>query len=138
MILYHFTPSHCIDGCLNDGLTRGRIPCGIDEIEFLDGWQWLTIESDFDDQPWAEQHALNYDRTAYRITIEVPLTGRPKLHRWIEHGPRLVPDKVYATLCEQREGLRPEDWFIFKGTVRRQWFTRVDAREGVEERTLVV
>lgn len=132
MALYHFTSPGHIDGCLEEGLTKGHVPVRLDPPKLLEGWQWLTEDGSFD-QSWNTMENLDYDRTAYRITIRVPPLANNKLYRWTSVMDRLVEPQARRSLNAKGD---PENWVLFKGVLRPRWFVGVTAKEGYPSRTL--
>lgn len=134
MTLYHFTPQRFIHSVLREGLTKGGVPLSLDPPKLDHRFRWLTQNESFQ-QAWSRVHLFDYDRTAYRITIEIPRFARSKLSRWTQVGPKIGGERMYHDINALNDRTDPENWFLFKGTVRRQWFRAVDAKEGVPEIT---
>jgi hypothetical protein len=126
MTLYHFTSLKHIRGCLAEGLTKGHVPTQLEPPELASGWQWLTTDESFQ-QSWNTMTNLDYDRTAYRITITLPYYAAGKVYRWEKKGPKLCKRSTYETLSSQGD---PENWRLFKGTLHPQWMVDVTAKEG--------
>ena len=125
MTLYHFTSPKHIHGVLRDGLSMGRVLISMDPLRACSGYQWLTTNPDWE-QSWNTMTNLDYDRTAYRLTISIPRIARSKLIKWVPHGKRMVEPHAWRAL--NSDGT-PENWVLFKGVVRRQWFDAVDAKD---------
>lgn len=118
MKLYHFCAAHMVASILKNGLTLGQCtifyPMG---EKLIPKCQWLTSESDPEKQSWATARLIQYSRTAYRLTIEIPYQAQRKLHR--------AADFIMQYPLEARglvigwEG--SENWYIFKGIVPPEW-----------------
>ena len=121
MILYHFTSVHHINGCRAHGLRLGMVPLSLSPPRFLGGYQWLTVSPQWV-QSWCEDRiAVRYDRSAFRITIDVPRSKRQRLLRWTKVCHKLTP--MHADLNAFGD---PENWRLFRGVVRPEWFVTVE------------
>lgn len=83
MILYHFCAAKHIKSILRQGLTKGALaeptPTG---FRIYYGYTWLTVDPDPNKQSWATRNAIKYDRTAWRLTIDMVFhlgTSRPEV-----------------------------------------------------------
>lgn len=124
--LYHFTAARFVHGVLEEGLTKGSIPVRLDPPKVRYGYQWLTRSEEFD-QSWNTMTSLDYDRTAYRLTVEIPSLAQHKLIDWHRHCRRLVPSHVARMLNAKGN---PKDWVLYNGVIQPQWIVGVDAKEG--------
>lgn len=124
MRLYHFTSPRHVRGCLQEGLRKGVILQSDNPPRFKSGWQWLTKNGGFI-QEWAEVDSLPYDRTAYRLTIELPKIAHHKAKKWIDVCHRLTSPEMCRVLNGRG---RPGDWYVFKGLVRPRWIVDVTAK----------
>jgi hypothetical protein len=122
MKLYHFTSSEHVGGCLKEGITKGFLPLFIEgNISLLPNAQWLTSNSEFT-QTWAENSTLPYDRTAFRLKINIPKTSLKQLYKWSDicDGLPLLPD--FNTYGDY------ENWWIFKGRIKPSWIKSVEKK----------
>ena len=117
MILYHFCAAKHIKSILRQGLTKGALaaptPTG---FRIYYGYTWLTVDPDPNKQSWATQNAIKYDRTAWRLTIEIPVTECGKLYS--RFG--------ITTLFPACDGLfrgfaGSENWRVFHGRIPKEW-----------------
>ena len=125
MKLYHFTSPLHVSGCRKEGIIRGSIPIFKNgEYGVLPGWQWLTTNSDFNQQ-WAntEFSTLPYDRTAYRLTVVIPKTAKDRLVKWLD-----ICDKIPIDPAMNAYG-DPENWYVFIGRIKPRWIRQVDGKE---------
>jgi hypothetical protein len=127
MKLYHFCPAHMLDSIKRKGLTLGKYPLmGDGHTTFIDGIQWLTTESDPRKQSWATRSLIRYSRTAYRLTVDIPMSRARKLIRATDFIKNLAP--------EQREPVEAwpgsDDWYIYRGEIRSQWIKKIERMEG--------
>lgn len=125
MRLYHFTAAHLLKPILEEGLTQGVTPAqrGIDTV-CITGTQWLTTRLNFE-QDWYNPRRckLPYDRTAFRLTIEIPLAHRFHLFTWekfylnhmLPHGLTRIP------LAHDSESCNPDWWRVFVGNIHPLW-----------------
>ena len=130
--LYHFTPEHMVRGCLQDGLTRGCIPLSIDPPEFAMGYQWLTSNKAFQ-QSWCQYSSLPYDRSAFRITIKIPKSEKKagRLVKWMDYcRQNLSNEKLQSAASVLNSYGDPENWYLFHGTVKKEWFVKVSRNPG--------
>jgi hypothetical protein len=123
MILYHFTSKHHIESCKREGLTLGLIPfLSNGQIDAIDGHQWLTENLNYD-QAWNSMLAVKYDRTEYRITINIPKKHHGSVLFWLD-------------FCEENPGKfdylntygDPWNWRLFVGRVKPGWFGKIDRK----------
>lgn len=116
--LYHFCAEHMVKPILENGLTLGKCPIMYPVgMELIPKCQWLTSESDPDKQSWATTNAINYSRTAFRLTIAIPQIQKKKLHLardFIAHYPLCA-----RGLVTEWDG--SENWYIFKGIIPPEW-----------------
>lgn len=120
MILYHFCAAKHVRSILREGLTKG----GLSEFSYRTGyclhlgWTWLTTDPDPRNQSWATKNVIKYDRTAYRLTIDIPEMECSRLY-----------DRVGVTLlhpgCDMLFQGFPgsENWRVFHGRIPRAWIT---------------
>jgi len=127
--LYHFTSPRHIHSVLDEGLTMGHIPISLDPPRLRSGYQWLTRDKSFD-QAWNSMTNLDYDRTAYRLTIEIPNIAMGKLIDWTSNYEGLVEPHAWKSL---NAGGHPNQWVLFKGVIRPQWFVDVTAKNDFAE-----
>lgn len=132
MKLYHFTSPVHIKGCLKEGITKGSIPLIIQgKIALATGWQWLTSNPEFK-QEWTngEYSTLPYDRTAFRLTVNIPKTAKDKLFRWMDVCKKL------PIIKEMNDFGDPENWWVFKGRIKPSWIKKVEGKSCKEESRL--
>ncbi|MGL5514278.1 MAG: hypothetical protein ACRDBM_13715 [Sporomusa sp.] len=129
MRLYHFTPAHMIDGIITGGLTKGAMPMlnrfG-EVLGFTSDVQWLTKESDFNKQAWATQNLINYDRTAYRLSVVIPITHYNNLYDMDKFLKYIIHDGTKRMI---RETQGYKDWYVYLGKIPADWI-----KESVKKR----
>jgi hypothetical protein len=128
--LYHFTAEHLIKPILASGLLDGKIPIFTPNGRlalFMGLCQWLTDNGDWDAQTWATKQLISYDRTACRLTIEIPHEEMGQLFRAYDFFKRL-PQGPTQRLLTDWEG--SERWYIFHGTIPPGWIRAVEKRPG--------
>lgn len=118
MILYHFCAAHMVRSILKEGLTKGSFPKLINGVLIIkNDHQWLTAESNPKKQSWATSHLIAYDRTDYRLTINIPDNYRKKL----------IKARDYVlTLPEENHELvfgwdGSDQWYIYLGKIPPKW-----------------
>ncbi len=96
MTLYHFTNGRYIQKIMHEGLTKGTVCLpGKGGFVMRKGYVWLTTDPLKEHQSWATRHLVKYDRTEYRLEIEIPdseageLMNAEKLD-WVFPGARLL------------------------------------------------
>ena len=122
MKLYHFTSTHHVDKCLQEGIKLGSIPVVEDNsFKLISGYQWLTSNPDFK-QEWAntEYSTLPYDRTAHRLTIIIPKTDRKNLYKWQDVCETFNIDEYMNAYGD------PENWYVFEGRIKPSWIRSVE------------
>lgn len=124
MIFYHFTSRVHIGAVAKEGISLGSVPDFVqNKLALRYGWQWVTTNKSFD-QAWhnPKETSLSYDRTEFRITINIPRLHMFKLKPWI---------KVCRSI-NMRENLASygdsENWKVFRGTIPTAWFERIDRK----------
>lgn len=127
MTLYHFCAAHMVRSIMQEGLTMGKFPVLSDKgWSFIEPCQWLSAEPDARKQSWATSYLINYDRTAYRLTVNIPRSYLKKLKK--------ATDFV-KTLSEESRGLvegwdGSEKWYIFKGKIPSAWIVGCKKMKG--------
>lgn len=122
MILYHFTSERHIQRVRNEGITMGVVLTSLNPIAARQGIQWLTSNPDRLQSWKREGSRLPYDRTAFRITVEIPLTDE-RLRRWLTAGPHLCDVDTVSVLNAFGD---PENWWIYFGPIPPTWFRVID------------
>lgn len=117
MILYHFCADRHIKSILRSGLTKG----GLTEITphgFIlhAGWVWLTTDLDAKKQSWATRNAIQYSRTAWRLTVEIP---DDELDRIYDRQRLQMVYPLTAPLFEGWPG--SENWRVYHGRIPREY-----------------
>jgi hypothetical protein len=100
----------------------GMIPLRIDPPKVKNGYQWLTSNPDTD-QSWDRAKNLPYDRTAFRLTVEIPKKHMKKLLKFDEEGEKLIPKKLYEALSGYGD---PENWYMYHGLIPAKWIKKVE------------
>lgn len=126
--LFHFCSEQHVRNILQAGISWGRIPVykenwdGSHAIEFIKGFQWLTDDSDFTRQSWATQHIIEYDRTAFRLTVEIPKKRRKYLIHW-------KSDNSFSNMAEELNKFEGSDhWWIYAGNIKVKWIKEVNRK----------
>lgn len=122
MILYHFCAERHLKSIMTRGLVKGAIaeptPTG---FRIYSGWTWLTLDPDPGRQSWATKNVIKYDRTQYRLTIEIPDAEIGKLFN--RKGiAALLP--ACDLLFDGFSG--SENWRVFHGRIPPEWI--IDSR----------
>ena len=127
MILYHFCAAFMKDSILAEGLTEGAFPHweGTD-LKPIPRCQWLTVDSDPRNQSWATQHVIDYSRTAFRLTINIPNSHHKKLVRALDFIRNMsAEDQQLVT------GWAGGDkWYIYRGNIPPKWIVGCHKIEG--------
>lgn len=120
---YHFTAKRFLPGIQREGLTHGRMLKSISPLTFLESKQWLTKNSDFN-QEWAHgTGALPYKRNEVRLTVSVPISKMQNCKPWTQMQ-FLVP-LVAKDLSAYGD---PENWFIYQGQIKPDWIVKIEER----------
>ena len=133
MRLYHFAPAHMVDGIIAGGLTKGATP-GLNSygglVGFITDTQWLTKESDFNKQAWATQKLIDYDRTAYRLSVVIPITHYNNLYDMDKFLKYIIQDGTKTMI---RETPGNKDWYVYLGKIPADWI-----KESIEKKDKAV
>lgn len=127
MELYHFTASRHLPLIRKQGLTIGGISTFNERSQFVgllrDTYIWLTSDPSFS-QDWENSNKANrlikYDRTDWRITVEVPESGN--LIKWTDCKGSVVNESTFYLLSA---GFRFRDWWLYQGQIPKQWFKEI-------------
>lgn len=117
MILYHFCAAKHIKSILQQGLTKGVLAEPTpDGFRIYYGYTWLTVDPDPGKQSWATRNAIKYDRTAWRLTIEIPDAECSRLYDPLSitaHYPDC--DLLFTGFPGS------ESWRVFRGRIPKEW-----------------
>jgi hypothetical protein len=118
MILYHFCAKQDKDNILKEGITLGQFPqFSNGQYQLIPCCQWLTEESDPKKQSWATQNLIDYSRTAYRLTVNIPGSYHKKLIRAVD----FIKDfsEEAQQIVTGWDG--SEKWHIYQGKIPAKW-----------------
>lgn len=122
IILYHFCAERHIKSIITRGLVKGALaePM-LTGFRIYSGWTWLTLDPDPGRQSWATKNLIKYDRTQYRLTIEIPDAESGKLFD------RKGIAAIYPA-CDLLFNGFPgsENWRVFHGRIPPEWI--IEAR----------
>jgi hypothetical protein len=126
MKLYHFTSNLHLWSVLKNGLISGVIPTNVISgvVSFEINCQWLTKNGCFN-QSWNESTTLSYNRTANRLTIEIPLAYTVNLIKWTDYCKTPTNNAQKETFRILNSDGDPENWYIYKGHIPPEWITEV-------------
>ena len=124
MKFYHFTSKHHVDGCKTTGIIMGMLPLSIEPPKLKNGYQWLTTNPDFD-QSWDRAKNLPYDRTEYRLTIEIPDKHKTKILKFTTDIKKILPKFIYGAMSGYGE---PGNWYVFHGLIPSKWIKKVERK----------
>lgn len=88
------------------------------------GWVWLTCDPDPTHQSWATQNFVQYSRTAWRLTIEIPdlwlknIFDRQQLSEAVPGAEIVFDGYPYS-----------EQWRAFDGRIPREWIKAAEKME---------
>lgn len=121
MKLYHFTADWMLESIKKEGLTKGCIPVSINPLKINPGFQWLTLNKDFN-QSWCEYSTLPYNRNDWRLTIKIPSSKSCNILPWLKFGEKLAGSEMFKTLTEFGD---PENWIVYAGSIKPKWIKKV-------------
>ena len=129
MRIYHFCSARDVKAIRRQGIRLGGVYISktgdAKSVEIYQGYQWLTLDPEKKNQSWATRHFVKYDRTAYRLTVELPddavLYDRDGLEAEIP-GSGILFDGWPGS----------ENWRVYHGWILPEWIT---ACERMEDRT---
>jgi hypothetical protein len=125
MRLYHFTGLPFIQGILEQGIFKGLTPIVLPDnkmLAFLPKTQWLTSNRDYD-QPWTQNSTLPYDRTEFRLSVEIPDNSK-NLVAWAEFKPK-IESYVLPDFDNHEDA---KNWYIYQGNIPRAWIVGVESK----------
>lgn len=118
MTLYHFCAAHMKDDIMRCGLTLGQFPfLSGGEYQLITRCQWLTAEPDSREQSWATQNMIDYSRTAYRLTINIP----DNYHKKIVLATDFVKDMSEESAQIVTGWPGSDKWYIYRGIIPANW-----------------
>lgn len=118
MILYHFCADKHIKKILREGLTNGGVHEPTKTGYLLHtGWMWLTTDPDPKHQSWNAQITIPYNRTEWRIEIEIPDDA---LDRVYDKKRLCILYPNADILFNNWKG--SEHWRAFRGQIPKEWF----------------
>lgn len=117
MIIYHFCAKRDLKSILRTGIYGGMIVEWTDQgYRMQTGWTWLTLDPDPKRQSWATSHIIPYDRTACRLTVDIPEDMLSQLYD------RDGVAEIYPCTVRLFDGWAgSENWRVFDGIVPREW-----------------
>ena len=122
MKLYHFCSDKHIKSIMRQGLNTGAVVEPTDHGYIMhSGYIWLTKDPDPNNQSWATQHIVRYNRVAWRLTIEIPHEEENQIFD------RECLAKVFPGSGPLFDGWAgSENWRVFKGMIPRDWITAAE------------
>lgn len=123
MTFYHFCADKHVKKILRQGLTIGALtePTPQGYIIHI-GWIWLTTDPDPNNQSWNTMNAINYSRTAWRLTVDIPDSERKRIYS------RFGIASVYPACDMLFKGFKgSESWRVYHGMIPKEWI--VGAKE---------
>lgn len=118
MTLYHFCAAHMVQAIRENGLTLGGFPLfEKGKAQFLPNHQWLTVEPDSRKQSWATSNMIDYSRTDYRLTVNIPESRRRKLVRAADFVKDMPEESRF--IVENWDG--SDKWYIYLGKIPAKW-----------------
>ena len=125
MKIYHFCADRLLWRILKDGLTMGGVAVPEKKgFVMYTGWVWLTCDPDPTHQSWATQNFVQYSRTAWRLTIEIPelwlknIFDRQQLSEAVPGAEIVFDGYPYS-----------EQWRAFNGRIPREWIKAAEKME---------
>ena len=120
MKIYHFCSAKHVRPILKQGIrTGGVVLLGKDGYDLRVGWQWLTLDPVRENQSWATRNLVKYDRTAYRLTVELTddsvLYDRDGLEKEIP-GSHVLFDGWPGS----------ENWRVYRGKIPKSWIQTIE------------
>jgi hypothetical protein len=109
------------------GLVLGKFPLiGDGHYTFIQGLQWLTDDPNPAAQSWATSILIPYDRTEYRLTVNVPMNRTRRLHKAKVFAKKL--SEAQREIVEAWAG--SEHWYIYEGSISPKWITMIERTQG--------
>jgi len=123
MLIYHFCSRYHLPSILREGITKGYVLINIEKLLLISGYQWLTINDDFNNQTWSIPTTLPYDRTEFRLTLNIPAQQKKtNLVRWDQISSKLSTDETIKSLNTNRDH---ENWYLYRGLIPSKWIRSV-------------
>lgn len=128
MTLYHFCCARDMRGIKSNGIIKGGVTVWQDTAGTKEGhpvihmgWQWLTLDPEKEHQSWNTHVLLNYDRTEYRWTVEIPEAFETQLYGR-DRMAKAIPGSEAA--FDGWDG--SENWRVYRGPIFRRWLKKLD------------
>ena len=127
MELFHFTASRFIDSIRREGLNKG----GVLELQELGaflhrGFVWLTANESFYTQGWSTMLGLPYDRSEFRMTVDIPDSHADRLTRWLTFCEQGRVNTLTAAIANMAGD--PENWWLYEGAIPPRWIKSFDRK----------
>lgn len=127
MTFYHFTSKFHVQNCLKFGITKGMLPRKTDKGYILHkNIQWLTLDGNPNNQSWATQIIITYNRTEYRLKIKIPKKYRKNIISWKEYS------KNKSEYIDLNQFKGSKNWFLYIGPIPRDWIKKTLRSPGLE------
>jgi hypothetical protein len=112
-----------VGGIQRNGLTLGKFPLlGDGHMSFIDGVQWLTADENPMAQSWATSVLIPYSRTAYRLTVDIPMGRLRKLKTAVAFVKDLpVEQQKIVTAWAGNQ-----NWYIYQGKIPAKWIIKIE------------
>ena len=131
MILYHFCCERDMRGIRNKGIIKGMIAVqarinnhgkpGKFQTYAMAGWQWLTLDGEKEHQSWNTHVLLDYDRTQYRWTVEIPERDETQIY----DKTRL--EALYPWVNILFDGWDgSENWRVYHGPIPKKYLKKLE------------
>ena len=124
--LYHFTCRAWWRLIKSEGINQGEIPLAPDLSLNAPN---LTTDPDPAHQLWAIGSIL--DKRAVRIAVAIPPGHIAALESWRDIIKKRGVEKWWADWLNLEGGGGEASWWAYWGTIRPEWFRRVDFLDGV-------
>ena len=126
MTIYHFCSAKAVKAIRRQGIRIGAVyvpkPGDAKSVELYHGYQWLTLDPERKNQSWATRKIVKENRTAYRLTINLPddcvLFDRDGLEKEIP-GTGILFDGWPGS----------ENWRVYHGWILPEWITACEKME---------
>jgi hypothetical protein len=129
MRVYHFCAEKHIKKILREGISKGGVYLprygDTKSVELFYGYQWVTLDPEKKNQSWNTREIVRYDRTAFRLTLEIPddSEGQILTRDQLE---KEVPGS--GVLFDFWPG--SENWRVYHGWILPEWIVSCERMDG--------
>lgn len=126
MRLYHFCADRHVNRIRHEGLRLGGVSVVRGrKIRIYEGYNWLTLDGEKKNQSWNTHNLVKYDRTAWRLTVEIP---DEEADRILDQD--ALEEKIPGTKVLFIGWPGSENWRVYQGFIPPGWIKEAVRMDG--------